>query len=169
SLYRYTVVRGRRLCSQVVVANAWHHRSDALSSVGTALGIGGAIFLGEKWRVLDPLAAIVVSFFILRVALGLLKPCVDELLEKSLPREVENRIRAIILSFPGVSAPHHLQTRRIGNRYAIEVRVCMDGNLPLHEAHDRATAIERRLKAEFGSETHVGIHVEPEERPDFSI
>ncbi len=161
ALYHYTVIRGKRLQSQVVVANAWHHRSDALSSVGTALGIGGAMFLGEKWRVLDPLAAIVVSLFILKVAIQLLKPCLDELLEKSLPREVENRIRGIILSFPGVSEPHHLRTRRIGNRYAIEVHVRMDGDLSLHEAHDRATAVERRLKAEFGPDTHVGLHVEP--------
>lgn len=169
ALYQYTAIKGKKLHSPVVVANAWHHRSDALSSVGTALGIGGAIFLGEKWRVLDPLAAIVVSIFILRVAVRLIKPCVDELLEKSLPREVEDRIRGIILSFPGVSSPHHLRTRRIGNRYAIEVHVRMDGRLSLHEAHDRATDIERRLKAEFGPDTHVGIHVEPEERSAFSI
>lgn len=161
-LYRYTAIKGKKLDSPAVVANAWHHRSDALSSIGTAVGIGGAIFLGEKWRVLDPLAAIIVSVFILRVALRLLKPCMDELLEKSLPKEVEDRIRAIILSFPGVSSPHHLRTRRIGNRYAIEVHVRMDGHLPLSEAHDRATAIEKQLKAEFGPETHIGIHVEPE-------
>lgn len=161
-LYQYTTIKGKKLDSPAVVANAWHHRSDALSSIGTALGIGGAIFLGEKWRVLDPLAAIIVSVFILRVAFRLLKPCVDELLEKSLPQAEEERIRAIILSFPGVSSPHHLKTRRIGNRYAIEVHVRMDGHLPLSEAHDRATAIEKRLKAEFGPETHVGIHVEPE-------
>lgn len=162
ALYQYTAIKGKKLDSPAVVANAWHHRSDALSSIGTAVGIGGAIFLGEKWRVLDPLAAIIVSVFILRVALRLLKPCMDELLEKSLPKEVEDRIRAIILSFPGVSSPHHLRTRRIGNRYAIEVHVRMDGHLPLSEAHDRATAIEKQLKAEFGPETHIGIHVEPE-------
>lgn len=164
ALYRYTVVKGKHLNSQAVVANAWHHRSDALSSVGTALGIGGAVFLGGNWRVLDPLAAMIVSVFIFRVAVRLLKPCMDELLEKSLPKEEEDKIRNIILSFPGVSSPHHLKTRRIGNRYAIEVHVRMDGQKPLYEAHDRATAIERRLKAEFGEDTHIGIHVEPAER-----
>lgn len=161
-LYHYTVIKGKHLNSQAVVANAWHHRSDALSSIGTALGIGGAIFLGGSWRVLDPLAAIIVSVFIFRVAVRLLKPCVDELLEKSLPKEEEDKIRNIILSFPGVVSPHHLKTRRIGNRYAIEVHVRMDGRQPLHEAHDRATAIERRLKETFGEDTHIGIHVEPE-------
>lgn len=161
-LYHYTVIKGKHLNSQAVVANAWHHRSDALSSIGTALGIGGAIFLGGSWRVLDPLAAMIVSVFIFRVAVRLLKPCVDELLEKSLPKEEEDKIRNIILSFPGVASPHHLKTRRIGNRYAIEVHVRMDGRQPLHEAHDRATAIERRLKETFGEDTHIGIHVEPE-------
>ncbi len=161
ALYRYTVVKGKHLNSQAVVANGWHHRSDALSSIGTALGIAGAIFLGGNWRVLDPLAAMVVSVFIFRVAVHLLKPCVDELLEKSLPKEEEDKIRNIILSFPDVASPHQLKSRRIGNRYAIEVHIRMDGNRPLYEAHDRATAIERRLRAEFGEITHIGSHVEP--------
>ena len=161
ALYRYTVFKGKRLNSQAVVANAWHHRSDALSSIGTAMGIGGAILLGNHWRVLDPIAAVVVSFFIMKVAVKLLITCVDELLEKSLPADVENEIQKIILSFPGVSSPHHLRTRRIGNYYAIEVHVRMDGKITLEEAHRTATAIENTLKEQFGKGTHVGIHVEP--------
>lgn len=160
-LYRYTIHTGKRLRSQAVVANAWHHRSDAFSSIGTLVGITGAIFLGERWRILDPIAAIVVSAFIIKVAIQLLKPCVDELLERSLPAEVETRIREIILSFPAVSAPHHLRTRRIGNHIAIEVHVRMDGATPLAAAHSVATDIEQRLKAEFGEDTHIGIHMEP--------
>lgn len=97
ALYWYTVVAGRRLRSPSVVANAWHHRSDAFSSVGTAAGIAGAILLGERWRVLDPLAAVVVSFFIMRVAVKLLRPCLDELLERSLPAATEDEIEQIIL------------------------------------------------------------------------
>ena len=161
ALYRYTVFKGKRLNSQAVVANAWHHRSDALSSIGTAIGIGGAILLGNHWRVLDPIAAVVVSLFIMKVAIKLLVPCVDELLEKSLPADVENEIQKIILSFPGVSSPHHLRTRRIGNYYAIEVHVRKDGKITLEEAHRTATAIENTLKEQFGKGTHVGIHVEP--------
>ena len=161
ALYRYTVFKGKRLNSQAVVANAWHHRSDALSSIGTAIGIGGAILLGNHWRVLDPIAAVVVSLFVMKVAIKLLVPCVDELLEKSLPADVENEIQKIILSFPGVSSPHHLRTRRIGNYYAIEVHVRMDGKITLEEAHRTATAIENTLKEQFGKGTHVGIHVEP--------
>lgn len=160
-LYQYTVLRGKSLNSQAIVANAWHHRSDALSSIGTAVGIGGAILLGPAWRVLDPIAAVVVSGFIMKVAVQLLIPCLDELLEKSLPAEVENKIVETILSFPGVSSPHHLRTRRIGSNYAIEVHVRMDGRISLEEAHHTATQIELKLKELFGKNTHVGIHVEP--------
>ena len=160
-LYQYTVIQGKKLNSQAVIANAWHHRSDALSSIGTAIGIGGAILLGDHWRVLDPVAAVVVSFFIMKVSVRLLIPCVDELLEKSLPEDVEKEIEQTVLSFPGVSQPHHLRTRRIGNYYAIELHVRMDGKITLEEAHSTATAIENTLKEMFGKGTHVGIHVEP--------
>lgn len=160
-LYRYTILKGKKLNSQALVANAWHHRSDALSSIGTFVGIGGAICLGEKGRILDPLAAVVVSIFIMKVALQLLKPCVDELLERSLPAETENKILEIIQSIPEVSEPHHLRTRRIGNHMAIEVHIRMDGSTPLVEAHSLASEIENRLKDEFGKDTHIGIHMEP--------
>lgn len=160
-LYRYTINVGRSLESQAVIANAWHHRSDALSSIGVLAGIAGAMFLGEQWRVLDPIAAIVVSIFIVKVAFDLVKPALDELLERSLPAEVEQRIEQIILSVDGVSSPHHLRTRRIGSAYAIEIHIRMDGNMTLHEAHRITTTVEQRLKTEFGENTHVGIHTEP--------
>ena len=161
ALYQYTVIKGEHLNSQALTANAWHHRSDAFSSIGTLAGIGGAICLGEKWRVLDPIAAIVVSLFIMKVSIKLLKPCVDELLERSLPAETENKILDIILSFSEVSSPHHLRTRRIGNNIAIEVHIRMDGNISLLDAHTLASKIEQRLKAEFGEKTHIGVHMEP--------
>lgn len=169
ALYHYTAREGKRLNSQAVKANAWHHRSDALSSIGTAVGIGGAILLGPRWRVLDPIAAVVVSFFIMKVSIRLLIPCVDELLEKSLPAEVEQEIQETILSFPGVSSPHHLRTRRIGSYCAIEVHVRMDGKISLEEAHRTATEIEKRLKEMFGKNTHIGIHVEPLKESESSL
>lgn len=161
AVYRYTVIKGRRLNSKAVIANAWHHRSDALSSVGTMAGIGGAIFLGDTWRVLDPLAALVVSLFIIRVAWQLVKPSIDELLEKSLPKEMEDTITAVILSFKGVRSPHHLRTRYIGNTIAIEVHIRLDGSMTLSEAHDITKRIEAALKEKFGERTHIGIHMEP--------
>ena len=164
-VYQYTIRCARRLDSPVVKANAWHHRSDALSSLGTMAGIGGAILLGDRWTLLDPLASLVVGFFILRVAYKLLKQGLGELLEASLPEEVENEILAIVTSLPDVQDPHHLRTRRIGNRYAIELHIRMDGSLPLEQAHARTSEIEQALKERFGETTHIALHVEPNKNP----
>ena len=160
-LYRYTVRAGKRLDSQAVVANAWHHRSDALSSIGAAIGIGGALLLGDRWTVLDPIAGLVVTTFILRVAYRLLKQGLNELLEASLPDEVEKEILSVVTSFPDVRDPHHLRTRRIGSRYAIELHIRMDGQMPLADSHARTCEIEQALKARFGASTHITLHVEP--------
>ncbi len=161
--FQYTKRKAEQLDSQAMKANAWHHRSDALSSIGTAIGIGGAILLGERWTVLDPIASIAVGALIVKVAVDLLKNGMDELMEKSLPEEVENEILDIVRHVPGVKEPHDLCTRRIGNHYAIEMHILMDGDIPLKEAHDKATEMERLLKERYGEETHISIHVEPEE------
>ena len=160
-LFQYTKRKGKALDSQVMVANAWHHRSDALSSVGAAIGIGGAILLGDRWTVLDPLASIVVGAMLVKVAVDLLKGSINELTECSLPEETEHEIKEIITSFPDVSDPHNLRTRRIGNRIAIEAHIRMDGNLTLETVHLRASDIERKLKERFGADTHVTLHTEP--------
>ncbi len=160
-LYQYTMHRARKLDSQVMVANAWHHRSDALSSIGAAIGIGLAIWLGQRWTVLDPLASIVVGLMLVKVAYELLKTSMGELTECSLPEETENEIIEIILSFNDVGQLHNLRTRRIGNRIAIEAHVRMDGQLPLYVVHERATTIEQKLKERLGPTTHVSLHMEP--------
>lgn len=159
--YRFTVRVGRRCHSEAVVANAWHHRSDALSSVGTTVGIGGAIILGEKWAVLDQLTAIVVSFFIMKAAWSVLSKAVDELTDGSLPKETEDEIESIVSEDNEVSVVHNLCTRRIGNRIAIEMHVRMPGETSLYVAHRHATEIEQRLKQRFGADTHISIHLEP--------
>lgn len=159
--YRFTVRVGRRCHSEAVVANAWHHRSDALSSVGTTVGIGGAIILGEKWAVLDPLTAIVVSFFIMKAAWSVLSKAVGELTDGSLPKETEDEIESIVNEDKEVSVVHNLCTRRIGNRIAIEMHVRMPGETSLYVAHHHATEIEKRLKQRFGADTHISIHLEP--------
>ena len=160
-LYQYTVYKGRKINSQAVVANAWHHRSDAFSSIGTLVGIAGAMFLGEKWRVLDPVAAVIVSVFILKVAIDILRNSLEELMEHSLPDAEEEEIKQIILSTNGVESPHHLRTRRIGNRVAIEVHIRMNGDMTLTKAHQITTEVEQQLKLRFGENTHIGIHTEP--------
>ncbi len=159
--YRFTARAGRRLDSRALVANAWHHRSDALSSIGTAIGIAGAIFLGEGWTVLDPLAAIVVSAFVVRSAWRILRQASDELMEKSLSEDVKRQIRAIVESEPGVSKVHHLRTRRIGGAIAMEMHVRMPGDISLFEAHRRASEVEALLRAHFGGGTYIILHVEP--------
>ena len=160
-LYQYTVRRGKKLDSPSVVANAWHHRSDALSSIGALLGIGMAYFLGEKWRIADPIAAIVVAALIIKVSIDLCRTALAELLEKSLPKDVEAEILSIISSTPNVQKPHNLRTRRIGSDIAIEVHIRVNGDMSVFESHEISKDIERKLRSRFGENTAVAIHIEP--------
>ena len=160
-LYQYTHIKGRKLNSPALEANAWHHRSDALSSIGAAIGIGGAILLGNRWTVLDPLASIVVGAMLVKVAWDLLGPSFGELTDSSLPAETENQMLEIIGGIPGVEDPHNLRTRRVGNRIVAEVHIRLDGSLTLAEAHEKATEVERRIKAQFGQNSHIIVHMEP--------
>ena len=160
-LFHYTVHCGKRLNSQAMIANAWHHRSDALSSIAAAIGIGCAILLGDRWTVMDPVASVIVGFVLMNVAIKLLRTSINELTESSLNADVEREIEEIITSFPGICEPHNLRTRHIGNRIAIEAHIRMDGDISLRDAHSRATMVEQKLKERFGSDTHVTIHMEP--------
>ena len=160
-MFRYTEKKGRDLSSPALKANAWHHRSDALSSVAAAIGIGGALILGGRWTVLDPLASIVVGAMLVKVAWEIMRNSMGELTDESLPDKTEEEIMGIICSFPEISEPHNLRTRRIGNRIAIEAHIRMDGNLSLLQAHELTSAIESQLKERFGSETIVTLHMEP--------
>ena len=161
SIYRYTTAKARKLNSQALEANAWHHRSDAFSSIGTAIGIGGAIFLGQHWTVLDPLASIVVGLLIVKVSFDLLGNGIGDLTERSLPDGIEKEMISLVSSLPGVVEPHNLRTRRLGNHYAIELHIRMDGDITLREAHDKASEVERLLRDRYGKETHIAVHVEP--------
>ena len=160
-MFHLTRKVAREVVSPAVEANAWHHRSDALSSVGTAIGIGGAVLLGSKWAVLDPIAALVVSVFIVVQAAKILSDAIGQLMEKSLPRDVEQRICEIVYEEEGTSDIHHLRTRKIGSQISIELHVRMNGYLTLREVHDKSIAIEKRLRAAFGDSTYINLHVEP--------
>ncbi len=162
-LYRYTARVGREIQSQAVIANAWHHRSDAFSSIGTLIGIGGAMTLGEHWHVLDPIAAVVVSVFILKVAAKITVGSVKELTEESLEDAVEQRITAIVSSVRGAIRPHDLRTRRIGNTVAIDLHVCVAPDLSIRTAHQVASDVENALRETFGTESFVSVHIEPDE------
>ena len=160
-LYQYTRIKGRHLDSPALVANAWHHRSDALSSIGAAIGIGGAILLGKRWAVLDPLASIVVGAILVKVAWDLLGPSFRELTDSSLPANTEAEMLEIIRGVEGVKDPHNLRTRRIGKLIAAEVHIRLDGAQSLSDAHEKASEVERRFKQHFGPQSHIIVHMEP--------
>ncbi len=160
-IFRATRKVANEVKSKALEANAWHHRSDALSSVGTAIGIGGAVMLGDGWAILDPIAAIVVCVLIIVTAFRIIRQASGELLEESLPKETEDRIEQIVYQDTLVSDIHKLHTRRIGNIIAIEMHLRMPAGITLAESHVHATAIEQSLKTEFGKGTHIMLHIEP--------
>ena len=160
-VFRITKKVALEVDSQALEANAWHHRSDALSSIGTAIGIGGAVLLGNSFAVLDPIAAVIVSVFIFIAAYRLLRQASGELLEESLPKETEDKIEEIVYRDSLVSDIHNLHTRRIGSIIAIEMHLRLPGDISLEESHRHASAIERALRDEFGNGTHIMLHIEP--------
>ncbi len=160
-IYQVTHRVARQVESQALEANAWHHRSDAFSSIGTAIGIGGAVALGSRWTILDPIAAVIVSIMISITALKLIRKSSGELLEESLPQETEQQIVDIVYQDPLVTDVHRLHTRRIGNIIAIEMHLRLPKDITLEQAHTHATAIERHLRDTFGSGTHIMLHIEP--------
>ncbi|HHJ51716.1 MAG TPA: cation transporter [Caldithrix abyssi] len=160
-LYQYTIKAGNKTGSAALKANAWHHRTDALSSVAAALGISGAIFLGEEWVLLDPLAAVFVGLWVLKFTLSLLVTSVNELLEASLGKEMDEKILQVVQNIPGVQLPHNLKTRKVGHTYAVEMHIKVNRNLNIVEAHDISTRVEEALKSFLGKESFISIHVEP--------
>lgn len=160
-LFWYTKKGGEKIESAAVIANAWHHRSDSFSSIASAAGIFGAIFLDENWRILDPIAGMVVSFYILKVAIKLGLPSMHELLEKSLPKVMLDDIATLIESHPDVIQQHNLKTRKVGNVIVIDVHIKLDKNISFVKSHDVATEIEKGLRKKFGTSTITNIHTEP--------
>ena len=161
-IYHATVKVGRRTGSTAVIANAWHHRSDALSSIGSLIGIGGAIVLGNKWTILDPLASCCISIAIIVVAVKMALPSLAELLETSLPEDIEKEIAETAASVKGVQEIHDLRTRRNGMVFIIDTHIVVDPHISIVEAHDIATEVEKALRSKFGNETHINIHMEPD-------
>lgn len=162
-LYRYTIIQGKALNSPMMIANAWHHRSDAFSSVGSLLGIAGAIFLGDKFVILDPITSCVISIFILVMAVKMSVPAIKELLDVSLPDDVEEKIEATAKSVKGVVDLHELKTRREGPGIIMEGHLVLDSEISLKEAHDISKKVEESLRKEFGTETQISLHLEPED------
>ena len=160
-LYQWTVKVGKRLSSPVVIANAWHHRTDALSSVGSLVGIAGAIALGGEWTILDPLVGAVISIVIIVMAVKMSIPALAELTEASLPEKTEQKMLEIIRSVEGVRGVHELKTRLCGHYCIADFHIVVDPETTILESHETTVIIERKLREEFGEETQINIHVEP--------
>lgn len=160
--YQITTRVGRRVNSPAVIANAWHHRSDALSSIGSLIGIGCAIWLGKKWIILDPIMGCAISIVIFVVAVKMALPAMKELLDISLPEETENEIIETISNISGVTDVHNLKTRHTGPSVIIDAHIMVDHRLNIVEAHDICTAAEEALKERFGRETQINLHIEPD-------
>lgn len=163
ALYHYTIIQGKALNSPMMIANAWHHRSDAMSSIGSLIGIGGAIFLGNKFVILDPVTGCVISIFIFVMAVRMSVPAIKELLDVSLPDEVEERIEATAKTIPGVIELHELKTRREGPGIIMEGHLVLLSDISLKEAHNISKKVEESLRKEFGPETQISLHLEPED------
>lgn len=162
-LYRYTIAVGRKTGSPAVEANAWHHRSDAFSSIGSLIGISGAIFLGDKWVILDPLVCCCISIAIFVVAVKMAGPSLNELLDGSLPEESEKEIVSLAMSVEGVRNIHNLKTRRSGLSVMVEAHLVVDPDMTVEQAHEISTAVENAIVKKFGNETQISIHIEPSE------
>lgn len=162
-LYHYTAFVAKRVNSPVVLTNAWHHRTDALSSVASAAGIGGAIFLGEKWTILDPVACCLISVFIIYIALKMATPALKQLLEVALPESMQQEILKTISETPGVLHVHDLKSRQNGPSIILGAHIVVDPHLPLIEAHEISTQVEQRLCKLLGEETQISLHLEPSE------
>lgn len=160
-LFRYTRRWGQRIGSTAVIANAWHHRSDAISSVATLVGVAGAIFFGPDWRILDPVAAMLVSIFIAVSSVDIARPAVRELLEVALPPDVTEPLHRAIRNTPGVVTYHHFRSRRNGPRLIIDVHIKVDPDISVSDGHAIASEVERQLKNGFGHYMITNIHVEP--------
>lgn len=165
-LYEYQVVVGKKINSKAIIANAWHHRSDAFSSVATLLGIGGAIFLGEHWRILDPAAAVIVSFLIVKVGYDIGWDSIKELLEFSLGSEEKEKIYKIIRDVKGVINPHNLRTRRVGNYPVIDIHIEVTSSLSIEEAHSITAEVERQIRIQYAEDAVISVHVDPENQVD---
>jgi len=162
ALYHYTVLIGRRLKSQLIIANAWHHRSDALSSVAVLLGVAGTL-INPAWHILDSFAALIVSFFIVKVGLDILMKTLREFTDTAPRAEIIKKIMQCSLAVGGVMDAHDLRVRTSGGFYQIEIHIVVDGQMTVVEGHHIAKRVERCLVEELDELDRVIVHVDPVE------
>ena len=160
AMFWYTMHYAKLLNSDAFKADAWHHRSDALSSVGSLVGIGGAI-LG--FPVMDPIASVVICIFILKVAYDIIKDAFAKMLDTACSEEFEEELREFIASHEGVEAVDLLQTRLFGSRIYVDIEIAVDGEMKLRQAHDIAENVHDGIEEKYKDVKHVMVHVNPTE------
>ncbi len=159
-LFRYVRGFARKLDSTALMAEAWHHRSDALSSIGALAGILGA---RAGFPVLDPLASVVICGFIAKAAADIFRDAVDKMVDHSCDEETEDAIRLCAVEQPEVERIDLLKTREFGNRIYIEMEIAVNGDLPLRQAHAAAERVHDEIERRFPKVKHIMIHVNPAE------
>lgn len=161
-LYQYTVYVGKRIKSNLIIANAWHHRSDALSSVAVLLGVIGSM-IRPQWHILDSYAALLVSFFIIKVGLETIRDSLREFTDTAPDSEVIKQIEKCILETDGVLDMHDLRVRTSGGLYQMETHIVVDAHLSVVQGHRIAKDVERCLKDDFKDVDRLIVHVDPKE------
>lgn len=161
--YRYTMRYAVKIDSSALKANAWHHRTDAISSIATLIGVTVAYTFGTVWRIIDPIASIVIAVFIGISAVNIAKPSINELLEISLPLHEIEEIHKLIKSVPGVLKVHNLRGRRNGHSIILDVNIHVDPNIPVRAGHLISLDVEKCLHKQFGKDMIIYVHIEPEE------
>ena len=160
-LYRWTVVVGRRAKSPAVIANAWHHRSDALSSVPAAAAVAVAIFF-PTWSFIDHVGAIVVSLFILQAAWTITAPALGQLADRSASADVRRQIERIVLDTPAVRSTHAIRSRYVGSGLQVDLHIQVDPEMSVLDGHEVARSVRRRLTEQGPDVTDVIVHIEPD-------
>lgn len=161
-LYHYTLRVGKKIKSEVIVANAWHHRTDSFSSIATLIGVGGSMFFGEKCRILDPIAAIVVGIFIFIVGVQLAKPALGEMLGVSLGKEMKKALLKALKNTPGVLSYEDFKTFKSGNDGYVMVHIKVDPDITVREAHHIASNAEHNMRMAVNDLIiHPSTHIEP--------
>ncbi|MDD5934623.1 MAG: cation diffusion facilitator family transporter [Clostridiales bacterium] len=158
-MYWYTRAAAKKINSTALMADAWHHRSDSLSSVGSFIGIFGAR-LG--WPVLDPIASVVICLFIIKAAYDIGKDALDKMVDHSCDEETEEAIRQVILEQEGVIRIDELKTRLFGSKIYVDVEIAADGNLKLIDSHAIAEAVHDAIEEKFSTVKHCMVHVNPD-------
>ena len=157
-MYHYTVKAAKKINSSALKADAWHHRSDALSSIGALIGI---LFARAGYPIMDPIASLVICIFILKAALDIFTDAVNKVVDKACPDDMVAEMRAQILSMPGVEGISWMKTRQFGARAYLDVAIKIDGDKPLTEAHAIAQRVHDEIEASFPSVKHCMIHEDP--------